>query len=116
MDEYEEPLDHTFAALAHPARRRMIQLLSKEPARVTDLASHFDCSLNVVSKHIQSLERAGLVMRNKKGRVHELTFDAAPLADASSFIARYQVRWEKQFDRLSSYLDGVAKARKKDKK
>jgi DNA-binding transcriptional ArsR family regulator len=109
MDEYSpNVLDYTFAALAHPARRRILELLASEDVCVTDLAANFDCSLNVVSKHIQSLERAGLVRRQRLGRVHRLRFAPAPLADASAFIERYRERWERQFDRLASYLDEVA--------
>jgi DNA-binding transcriptional ArsR family regulator len=117
MDEYQSTaLDQTFAALSHPVRRRMLHLLAKEDVCVTDLAANFDCSLNVVSKHIQSLERAGLVQRERQGRVHRLQFSPAPLAKASSFLERYRERWERQFDRLAAYLDKVAAAEKPSKR
>lgn len=109
MDEYKPTiLDFTFSALAHPARRRILELLASDDVCVTDLAANFDCSLNVVSKHIQSLERAGLVRRSREGRVHRLQLEPAPLAKASAFIERYRDRWERQFDRLAGYLDKVA--------
>lgn len=112
MDEYlSKALDHTFAALAHPTRRKMLDYLvtSKKSIRVTDLAADFDCALNVASKHIKSLERAGLVKRVKNGRVHELTIAKQPLREANAFITRYTKRWEKQFDRLEAHLDEMAK-------
>jgi DNA-binding transcriptional ArsR family regulator len=109
MDEYQPTiLDHTFSALSHPARRRILELLASDEICVTDLAANFDCSLNVVSKHIQSLERAGLVRRSREGRVHRLRLEPTPLAAASAFIERYRDRWERQFDRLAKYLDKVA--------
>jgi DNA-binding transcriptional ArsR family regulator len=109
MDEYSPSLlDHTFSALAHPARRRILELLSSDDVCVTDLAANFDCSLNVVSKHLLSLERAGLVRRSREGRVHRFQLETAPLAEASAFIERYRERWERQFDRLAGYLDKVA--------
>jgi len=108
MDEYKATLDHTFAALAHPTRRRMMEVLVREPIRVTDLAEQFACSLNVASKHILSLERAGLVRREKRGREHWLNLNAAPLSEAARFVRRYQRVWEKQLDRLGSYLDSMA--------
>lgn len=86
----------------------MLEFLAAGDVCVTDLAAHFDCSLNVVSKHIQSLERARLVVRHREGRVHRLQLAPAPLAEASAFIARYRERWERQFDRLGKYLDKVA--------
>jgi DNA-binding transcriptional ArsR family regulator len=113
MDEYEYPaLDDVFAALAHPTRRQMLVLLEKQGSKVTELAARFDCALNVASKHIQRLERAGLVRRERNGRVHSLSLDPAPLADAAAFIERYRVRWERQLGRLGNYLDQLAKERK----
>lgn len=112
MDEYNSTLDHTFAALAHPTRREMLGLLEREPVRVTDLAAKFDCSLNVASKHILSLERAGLVKREQKGREHWLRLEASPLSQASEFVLRYRQFWERQMDRLGSYLDGMAASQK----
>jgi hypothetical protein len=64
--------------------------------------------LNVASKHILSLERAGLVRREQRGREHWLNLDAAPLSEAARFVQRYQRIWEKQLDRLGSYLDALS--------
>jgi DNA-binding transcriptional ArsR family regulator len=112
MDEQLSTLDHTFSALAHPTRRSMLEALVGEPIRVTDLAAQFDCSLNVASKHILSLERAGLVKREQKGREHWLRLEAAPLSDAAAFVQRYRRFWEKQMDRLGTYLDTMAESPK----
>ena len=65
----------------------MLDVLVKEPVRVTDLAAEFDCSLNVASKHIMSLERAGLVRREQKGREHWLALNAAPLSRGGGLCA-----------------------------
>ena len=93
MDEYPEPIDFTFAALAHPTRRRILDLLARGDRRVTDLAAEFDSSLNVVSRHIKSLERAGLVRRTQSGRVHQLRFDAAPLTEVTAMVEHYRALW-----------------------
>lgn len=108
MGECLTALDYTFSALAHPTRRGMLELLAREPVRVTDLAAQFDCSLNVASKHILNLERAGLVRREQKGREHWLRLDATPLSEASEFMQRYRILWERQLDRLGAYLDKMA--------
>ena len=112
MGEQLSKLDHTFSALAHPTRRSMLEVLVREPIRVTDLAAQFDCSLNVASKHILSLERAGLVKREQKGREHWLRLEAAPLSDAAAFVQRYRRFWEQQMDRLGTYLDSMAESPK----
>ena len=115
MGEQLSTLDHTFSALAHPTRRSMLDVLVREPIRVTDLAAQFHCSLNVASKHILSLERAGLVKREQKGREHWLRLEAAPLSDAAAFVQRYRRFWEKQMDRLGSYLDTMAESPKESR-
>ncbi|HKB89203.1 MAG TPA: metalloregulator ArsR/SmtB family transcription factor [Opitutaceae bacterium] len=113
MNDYPSTIDYTFAALAHPTRRRILELLSKGESCVTDLADKFPSSLNVVSEHIRSLERAGLVQRSRDGRVHRLRFNAAPLAKAASFVERYRAEWEHQLDQLGAYLDEMAHEEKK---
>lgn len=114
MDEYPTAIDLTFAALAHPTRRRILQLLEKDECCVTDLAQEFPSSLNVVSKHIQSLERAGLVERSKQGRVHRLRMNAAPLAEASAFVDHYRTYWQRRFGQLGEYLNKMAKEEAKN--
>lgn len=108
MGEQSLNLDLTFSALASPTRRQMLDVLVREPIRVTDLAAQFDCSLNVASKHIVKLERAGLIRRAQKGREHWLTLNALPLSDAATFVQRYSKLWGRQLDRLGTYLDGMA--------
>lgn len=79
-------LNDTMLALADPTRRAILQMLLKCEARVTDVASPFDISLNSVSKHIRILERAGLVRRRKQGREHILVADPTPLDAAVDWI------------------------------
>ena len=105
MGEYDDKLDGVFSALAHPTRRKMVELLATRDLCVTELADSFPGALNVVSKHVKYLESAGLVKRQRQGRVHHLKLQAAPLADASEFIERYRKRWERQLDRLGNYLN-----------
>ena len=113
MDEYPSAVDFTFAALAHPTRRGILQLLEDGECNVTNLAEKFPSSLNVISKHVQSLERAGLVERSREGRVHLLRLNASPLREVASFIDRYRRLWGKQFDQLAGYLDKMAAAEKR---
>ena len=108
MDEYNNRLDLTFSALSHPTRRRMLDVLVRERVRVTDLAGQFDCSLNVASKHILSLERAGLIKREQEGREHWLNLNPKPLSEAAAFVERYRKLWDSKLDRLGAYLDLMA--------
>jgi DNA-binding transcriptional ArsR family regulator len=99
-----ERLDRTYAALAHPIRRRMLGELQTGPWRVTDLAAPFDVSLAAASKHIRLLERAALVSRIVRGREHVLALDARPLLDARAWIDSYRSFWEERLDALDEHL------------
>ena len=97
-------LDRTFAALADPTRRRILEHLAKGDRCVTDLAKPHRMSLPAVSKHLRVLESAGLVRRQRKGRVHRLKLDAQPMQAAQAWIEEYRKFWEASFDRLDEYL------------
>jgi DNA-binding transcriptional ArsR family regulator len=79
-------LNSTFAALADPTRRRILEHLAHGDHCVTDLARPYAMSLPAVSKHLRVLENAGLVRRRRKGRVHRLKLEAAPMKQASQWI------------------------------
>src|SRR5215471_16950865 len=98
-------LDHTLGALADPTRRAILVRLSEGEARVTDLATPFDISLNSVSKHIRILERARLVTRRKVGREHLLSRNARPLDEAAAWIDRLRDHWNRRLDRLEKALE-----------
>jgi DNA-binding transcriptional ArsR family regulator len=97
-------LDQIFAALSDPTRRRILDLLARTELCVTDLAKPFSISLPAISKHLRVLEKAGLIKRERDGRVHRLRLEAMPMRDAVAWIERYRGFWEGQFDALADYL------------
>lgn len=99
-----EQLDTTYAALAHPIRREILETLTEGPGRVTDLAKPFEVSLAAVSKHIRVLEEARLVNRRTRGREHLLSIDARPLSDARRWLDSYRAFWEGRLDALDRHL------------
>ena len=75
-----QDLDRLFSALAHPARRRVLDLLMEAPGMgVKALASHFEMSRIGVMKHLKVLEECGLVLSRKKGRSRHLFFNGVPI-------------------------------------
>ena len=98
-------LDLTLMALADPTRRAILQRLSQGEARVTEIAAPFSMSLNAVSKHILTLERAQLVKRRRVGREHLLSFHAAPLDAAARWMETQRSRWMASLDALESLLE-----------
>jgi DNA-binding transcriptional ArsR family regulator len=106
MVEYSSRLlDRTFGALADPTRRRILAQLAKGQERVTRLARPHAMSLAAVSKHLIVLERAGLVKRRRRGRVHSLALEAKPMREAQAWIDRYRKFWEGNLDRFEDYLN-----------
>jgi DNA-binding transcriptional ArsR family regulator len=97
-------LDRTFAALADPTRRSILASLAEGERCVTDLAKPHRMSLPAISKHLRVLEKAGLVRRQRRGRVHRLKIEARPMQEAQEWIEHYRRFWEESLDRLDTYL------------
>jgi DNA-binding transcriptional ArsR family regulator len=108
-------LNRTFAALADPTRRRILEHLAGGDRCVTDLARPHSMSLPAVSKHLRILENAGLVRRRRKGRVHSLKLQAAPMQQAQAWIEEYRKFWEGSLDRLDAYLKELQKKENDEK-
>ncbi|NEX47670.1 ArsR/SmtB family transcription factor [Pseudotabrizicola algicola] len=64
-----DALSSVFAALADPTRRAILSMLLEDDMAVTDVAEPFQMSLAAISKHLTVLTEAGLVSREKRGRV-----------------------------------------------
>ncbi len=99
-----DPLTQTFAALADPTRRAMLERLAKGPATVKELAEPFQISLPAISKHLKVLEHAGLIERGREAQWRPAQLQAGPLKDASLWLETYRENWEENFDRLEEYL------------
>src|SRR5579871_5152981 len=97
-------LDDVLSAVADPTRRAILDRLARGPLRVTDLAQPLPMSLAAVSKHIQVLERAGLVRRSRRGREHVLELEAKPLRAVARWANRYERFWTERLDRLQAFF------------
>lgn len=100
----DDPLSTTFAALADPTRRSILNRLGEGEATVTELAEPFDLSLPGVSKHLKVLERAGLIERGREAQWRPCRLKAERLKDATDWLEQYRRFWEQRFDRLDEYL------------
>lgn len=98
-------LDRTFAALADPTRREILERLSDGPASISELAQPFGMSMPGLLKHVRILEQAHLVTTHKRGRVRQCRLDPGYLDDAEQWIQQSRRRWELRLDRLGSYLE-----------
>jgi DNA-binding transcriptional ArsR family regulator len=105
VEQPERNLDDVFHALSDRTRRAMLRDLASGQRTVTELAAPFAMSLAAASKHVKSLERAGLVTRTISGRTHYCRLNPDPLAEAQAFIAYYQQFWESRLDALAQMFE-----------
>lgn len=108
MVQYITPtLDLSFAALADTTRRGIIEQLGRGEASITALAERFQMTLTGMKKHVQVLERAGLVVTQKVGRVRTCTLGPRGLAAEAEWIEAHRKLFEARFDALDNILNDL---------
>jgi DNA-binding transcriptional ArsR family regulator len=100
-------LSLTFSALADPTRRSILARLARGEASVTELASPFKMSLPAISKHLQVLERAGLIARGREAQWRPCRLEPEALKTVADWVEEYREFWEERFDRLDAYLQEI---------
>lgn len=103
MVQYQE-LDRTFAALADPTRRQMLQRLGAGSATISELAAPFAITLTGAKKHVRVLEEAQLVSTQKVGRSRRCELGPRRLDDAHDWIETYRRTLDERLDRLGEFL------------
>ncbi|MET0372006.1 MAG: metalloregulator ArsR/SmtB family transcription factor [Sphingobium sp.] len=98
------PLDLTFAALSDATRRGIIDQLARADASITSLADRFQMTLTGMKKHVQVLERAGLVVTQKVGRVRTCTLGQRGLKAEAEWIETHRKLFEARFDALDAII------------
>ncbi len=102
---HEQQLSEILKAVSDATRRSILTALVQEgPTRVTDLAEHYEMSLNAVSKHIKVLESAGLVTRKTHGRIHLIEANMAPVSEIDHWFQDLRSIWELRLDELENLL------------
>jgi DNA-binding transcriptional ArsR family regulator len=102
-------LDRSFAALAHPLRRAIVERLAAGRASVGEVTRGFPVSKPAISRHLRVLEEAGVLTRAIAGRNHMLQLEQRPLTGASEWIEHQRALWERKFDVVEEYLGEHAK-------
>lgn len=97
-------LDLMFQALADPARRQMVERLSRGPASANWLTEPLAMSLSAVVQHLNVLEASGLVRSEKLGRVRTCRIEPKALRAAENWINERRLAWERRLDRLGDFL------------
>lgn len=100
----EVELDRVFGALADPTRRAILARLAEGDASVAELTAPFSVSQPAISRHLKVLERAGLISRSRKATARFSHLEAAPLREATEWLAGYREYWEESYERLDALL------------
>ena len=97
-------LDNGFLALAHPARRAIVERLVAGPATVGEASRGLQISKPAVTKHLDVLEEAGVVTRTAVGRTRVLRLVPRPLDELSRWLDFHRSLWEAKFEAVERHL------------
>jgi DNA-binding transcriptional ArsR family regulator len=98
-------LDIVFAALADPTRRRILVMLLEDDMAVTDVAEPFAMSLAAISKHLGVLTEAGLVSRERRGRVTWCKLEPDAMREASVWMQAFGLFEPVDLDAFERFLE-----------
>jgi DNA-binding transcriptional ArsR family regulator len=99
-----DQLSTTFAALADPTRRAILARLARGEATVGELAEPFPMTGQAISKHLNVLERAGLIERGRAAQYRPSRLRGERLKDIADWLEDYRDFWTASFDRLDRRL------------
>lgn len=107
MKTAAQHINKTFKAIADPTRREIFHALvvASVAMPITQIAEQFDISRQGVTKHIKTLEEAGLISISSKGRERFCQADSKPLKMVYDWVGFYDKFWNDKLDGLGDYLD-----------
>jgi len=95
----------SFAAIADPTRRTILELLRARERSAGELAAHFRTSRPAVSRHVRVLRRAGLIRERREARLRYYSLDAARLADVDAWLAPFRLFWAARLQELRAVVE-----------
>jgi DNA-binding transcriptional ArsR family regulator len=103
----QDKINKLFKAIADPTRREIFHalILATSALSITQLSNKFDISRQGVTKHIKTLEEAGLVYIDSQGRERFCNANAKPLIEVNKWLKFYEQLWDDSLQNLSDYLD-----------
>ena len=103
----QDKISQLFRAIADPTRRDIFHtlIIASSALSITQIANQFELSRQGVTKHIKTLEEAGLIQLDNKGRERFCYANAKPLKELNKWIKFYEQFWDDSLDNLDRYLD-----------
>jgi len=104
-DAKDKNLTEILRAVSDTTRRSLLtQLCQQGATRVTDLAEHYEMSLNAISKHLKVLEKAELVTRRTIGRTHLIEANLKRIALIEDWLKKLKSIWELRLEQLDEVI------------
>lgn len=98
-------LDYIFQALSDSTRRSILKKVAKRERAIGEIAETYSMSLAAISKHIQSLERAGLVTRRREGSYSYVKLNPQAMISADKWMQYYRVFWKESLSSLKNFIE-----------
>jgi DNA-binding transcriptional ArsR family regulator len=99
-----DQVSRSFAALADPTRRAILERLAAGDAGVVELAEASTLTQPAITKHLKVLERAGLIDRTRDGQRRPARLQLDGLAPVDDWLRRARAEWSDRLDRLEAHL------------
>lgn len=101
-------LDRTFAALADPHRRRIVELLRERPRRAGELARGVGLNPPALSRHLRALKASGWIAEthpefDARVRIYNLT--PQPMAALKAWLDRTEQLWAEQLEAFKDHVE-----------
>jgi DNA-binding transcriptional ArsR family regulator len=107
MVEYTLSLDSIFASLADPTRRDILRRLINQELSISDIAKPYDITFAAVSKHLMVLEKARLIIKQRRGKEQMVQVSPLALKDAADYLENYRLLWDERFQSLDKLLKEI---------
>lgn len=104
MVEYTSTLDGIFGSLADPTRRDILRRVANSELSIGEIAAHYDLTFAAISKHLQVLEKAKLVIKRKRGKEQMVHLAPQAFTDANQYLDWYKQVWDQRTDSLEHFL------------
>jgi DNA-binding transcriptional ArsR family regulator len=105
MVESNVDLDQVFGALADATRRDILKRVSIAEHTVSELAAPYEMSLAAIAKHINVLEKAGLITKRRSGKEKVILVQSNAIEVATAHLSEYEKLWSARFDALEKLLE-----------
>lgn len=100
MVERNAYLDDLFGSLADPIRRDILRRLIDAHYTISQIAEEYDISFAAVAKHLNVLQKAKLIVKQRRGKEQIVSISPTALKDASHYLQQYEALWNTRFDAL----------------